>query len=457
VNAYQEASREFATGDRLQFTAGDKQLGIASRDLATVTAIEPGAMTVRMDGNDGRSITFDPSRMRHFDYGYAVTSHSSQGITAGRVLANIDTEAARSLINSRLAYVSISRASDDARIYTHDATTLAERLATEGSKTAAIDFRRQPSSTAEVRQVTELLKTNRPVDAAELLREQGRVREYADPSHRLAAVALDYSARPARTVIIAPDRAEREELTQLIRADLQAEGKLASESHSVPVLIERQLASRGVAANYSPGDVIQYRTGNAREGIAANSSVRVLAVDAGKNLLTIETRDGDQIGYDPVGSRSVAAKSAVYREESRELAAGERIQLTSAFSEHGIRNRDFATVERIAGDNSLSIRLDNGKTVELNHDQARHMEYGYAVAHARGVAADRVILTEAAMPDLAALAHALREVTVYTSGIGQSQAMGHDPAQVAQLADIPANLLKQQDQHEVDLSQGFGR
>ena len=172
--------------------------------------------------------------------------------------------------------------------------------------------------------------------------------------------------KPARTVIIAPDRAEREELTQLIRADLRAEGKLASESRSVPVLIERQLTNRGVAAHYTPGDLIQYRTGNAAEGIAANSSARVLAVDANKNLLTIETRDGDQIAYDPAGLRSVTAKSTVYREDLREVAVGERIQLTAALNEHGIRNRDFATVERIAGDNSLSIRLDNGKTVELN-------------------------------------------------------------------------------------------
>jgi conjugative relaxase-like TrwC/TraI family protein len=462
VNAYQEAAREFAIGDRLQFTAGDKNLAIASRDLGTVTAIGPGAMTVRMDGNAGRSITFDPDRMRHFDYGYAVTSHSSQGITAGRVLANIDTEAARSLINSRLAYVAISRASDDARIYTNDATTLAQRLATEVSKTAAVDFRPQPSSTTEVRQVTGLLKTKQPLDASELLREQGRVREYADPSHRLAAVALDYTAQPARTVIIAPDRAERDELTHLIRADLRALGKLASESRSVPVLIERQLTNRGVAAHYIPGDLIQYRTGNAPEGIATNSSARVLAVDASKNQLTIETRDGDLIAYDPAGLRSVTAKSTVYREDLREVAVGERIQFTAALNEHGIRNRDFATVEWIAGDNNLSIHLDNGKTVELKPDQSRHMEYGYAVANAKGISANRVILTGAAMADLAPLSHASRDVAVYISGITgharAGQTIGHDPATVAQIGNIRTNLLKpnaSQDQHEFDLSQGF--
>jgi hypothetical protein len=78
--------------------------------------------------------------MRHFDHGYAVTSHSSQGLTTGRILANMDGETARSLVNTRLAYVAISRASEDARIYTNDAATIGQRLATEITKTAAVEF-----------------------------------------------------------------------------------------------------------------------------------------------------------------------------------------------------------------------------------------------------------------------------------------------------------------------------
>jgi len=85
-------------------------------------------------------VTFDPKEYRRFDYGYAVTLYSFQGLTAGRVIANIDTDSALSLINTRLAYVSISRASDDARVYTNNAETLGERLATDITKTAAVDF-----------------------------------------------------------------------------------------------------------------------------------------------------------------------------------------------------------------------------------------------------------------------------------------------------------------------------
>ena len=55
VNVYKELDREFATGDRLQFTALDKKLGVANRDLATIEAITPATaaqasqITVKMD------------------------------------------------------------------------------------------------------------------------------------------------------------------------------------------------------------------------------------------------------------------------------------------------------------------------------------------------------------------------------------------------------------------------
>jgi hypothetical protein len=138
VHVFREVQREFAVGEKIQFTAPNRELGVANRDLGTITSMQNGQVSVRMDGKEERSMTFDPREFRQFDHGYAVTSHSSQGLTAGRVLAHIDTDSARGLINDRLAYVAISRASHDARIYTNNAQTLGERLATDVSKTVAL-------------------------------------------------------------------------------------------------------------------------------------------------------------------------------------------------------------------------------------------------------------------------------------------------------------------------------
>ena len=70
----------------------------------------------------------------------AVTSHGSQGLTADRVLINIDTAVNPQLINSRFAYVSVSRAAIAARIFTNDSSGLAQNLEHDVAKTSAVDF-----------------------------------------------------------------------------------------------------------------------------------------------------------------------------------------------------------------------------------------------------------------------------------------------------------------------------
>ena len=141
VNVFETAQREFASGDRLQFTAPDKKLGIVRRELSTIAKLSSDEITVKLDGKDGRTLTFHPKEFRSFDHGYAVTSHSAQGLTTDRVLVNIDVDGPRGLINSRLAYVAVSRAAYEAQIYTNDARGLAAALTTEYSKTSAVEFR----------------------------------------------------------------------------------------------------------------------------------------------------------------------------------------------------------------------------------------------------------------------------------------------------------------------------
>jgi ATP-dependent exoDNAse (exonuclease V) alpha subunit len=139
ISAYREIERDFAVGDRLQFTAPNRELGVANRDLGTIHQIGTnGQLSVLMDA--GKAIAFDAYQMRHFDHGYAVTSHSSQGLTSARVLVNMDTDVHPELITSRFAYVSVSRASHDAQIFTNHAATLAESLSHDVTKASAISF-----------------------------------------------------------------------------------------------------------------------------------------------------------------------------------------------------------------------------------------------------------------------------------------------------------------------------
>jgi ATP-dependent exoDNAse (exonuclease V) alpha subunit len=129
--------RRLSLGDRIQFTAPANDLKIANRELGTVQSItDDGRMSLQLDS--GRSVSIDPREHPHLDHGYAVTSHSSQGQTADRVLIHVDTElGARDLINNRMAYVAVSRGAQDAQIFTSDREKLPEALSRDVSHQSA--------------------------------------------------------------------------------------------------------------------------------------------------------------------------------------------------------------------------------------------------------------------------------------------------------------------------------
>jgi conjugative relaxase-like TrwC/TraI family protein len=138
VSVYRSEQRSFATGDRIQFTTPFADHKVANRELGTITAFtKTGDLTIALDS--GRTVTFNPRDYAHLDHGYAVTSHSSQGLTTDRVLVNIDASSTNpNLVNNRLAYVAISRGRYDAHVYTNNASTLEYCLSRDVSKTSAL-------------------------------------------------------------------------------------------------------------------------------------------------------------------------------------------------------------------------------------------------------------------------------------------------------------------------------
>jgi ATP-dependent exoDNAse (exonuclease V) alpha subunit len=139
VTLFREAERAFARGDRVQFTAPFRERHVANRELGTIEVIDGGSnLRVRLDS--GRRVAFTLEAYPHLDYGYAVTSHSSQGQTADRVLVHVETSGlSEQLVNRRLAYVAVSRGRYDAQIYTDDTAKLADALSRDVSHRSAIE------------------------------------------------------------------------------------------------------------------------------------------------------------------------------------------------------------------------------------------------------------------------------------------------------------------------------
>jgi conjugative relaxase-like TrwC/TraI family protein len=141
VSVYREQERAFSVGDRVQLTAPLPDLKLANRELGTVEGIgQDGRMSLKMDGgrSGDRVVELDSVKNPHLDHGYAVTSHSSQGQTADRVLIHADTElGAKDLLNNRMAYVAVSRGAYDAQIFTNDREKLGAALGHDVSHSSA--------------------------------------------------------------------------------------------------------------------------------------------------------------------------------------------------------------------------------------------------------------------------------------------------------------------------------
>jgi conjugative relaxase-like TrwC/TraI family protein len=120
----QVEDRQLAVGDRV--VCGKNaigELGVANGSRGTVTALDAQArtLTVRLDGNDDRTVTLSRSyldgrgrqeRNRRVDLAYATTGHRAQGLTRGRALVRLTGSE-----DVNWLYVQLSRARQETRLY----------------------------------------------------------------------------------------------------------------------------------------------------------------------------------------------------------------------------------------------------------------------------------------------------------------------------------------------------
>ncbi len=298
-----------------------------------------------------------------------------------------------------------------------------EQLQEAGMRTAKLDEIVRQKDPA-LKSAVELLAKGQTAAALEMLQQQDRVREIPNPIERIQTIAKTYAESPSNTLIVSPDNASRQELNVAVRQELKAEGKLASEDHSLRVLVQRQEmtgAERSWANHYEIGDVVRYARGSGPIGIEAGTYGAVVGVNPAANLLTVEKSSGELATYDPRRLTGVS----VYREIDREFSVGDRIQFTAPDKSLGVANRDLAAIESIAPDGRISARLDNNRQVEFSASEHRHFDHGYAVTShsSQGLTAERVLVNAdtGVHPDLlnsrfgyVSISRASHEATLFT-------------------------------------------
>ena len=163
-------------------------------------------------------------------------------------------------------------------------------------------------------------------------------------------------------------------------------------------------AEKALAGNYSPGDVVAFHRSYKRIGVEKGEERRVLRVDHRQRIVHLEGPNGSSVEWKPSQIGGRRGGTEVYRCESMELRAGDRIRWTRNDASLGLVNSGLAEVTGVKN-NRVRFRLEDGRNLELgkNDAQLRHIDRAWAsTVHAfQGRTVDNVIAAmEARHPNL---------------------------------------------------------
>jgi conjugative relaxase-like TrwC/TraI family protein len=325
----------------------------------------------------------------------------------------------------------------------------------------------------ELKRAVEQLARGEIRAAIENLDRQGRVHEFGNREERIAAIAREYARSPESTLVVSPDNRSRTAINERIHAELQARGVVSLDERTITTLVPRQEmtgADRTWAQQYQVNDILRYSRRSCETGIKKGEYTRVTSINAKHNLITVMRADGTEQTYDPRRQMGVT----VYREQEKAFAAGDRIQFTAPSYDLKIANRELGTLEGIALDSSMRLKLDSGR--EMNFDPLRHphLDHGYAVTSysAQGLTADRVLInvdTDLAAKDLlnnrmayVSVSRGQWDAQIFTNDRGGlTEALSHDVShqsayQPQQAILPPAREVAQNQQHDFNPSMEIG-
>ena len=132
-NVYRAQPMPVAIGERVLITRNNRKANLANGDLLEVKAIDQTGILLE----NGRRL--ERSKPLHIRQGYTITSQTSQGHERGKMFGFLPVSAT-SQINAVQMLVSLSRASQEVRLYTDSTEVLKEAAIREGQGQSAVEL-----------------------------------------------------------------------------------------------------------------------------------------------------------------------------------------------------------------------------------------------------------------------------------------------------------------------------
>ena len=208
------------------------------------------------------------------------------------------------------------------------------------------------------------------------------------------------------TGLMAPSHSLREGINEIVRERLTRDGVVHGPAMETERLVSRGYtnAEKALARNYMAGDVVGFHRPYKRLGVEKGDELRVAGVDRAAGTVTLAGKDGGTVAWQPGRIAARAGGVEVYRKETMELRAGDRIRWTRNDAGLGLVNSQTAEVTAVR-DGRVGFRLEDGRMLDMNagDPQLRHVDRAWAsTVHAfQGRTVDTVIAAiEANHPNL---------------------------------------------------------
>ena len=198
-------------------------------------------------------------------------------------------------------------------------------------------------------------------------------------------------------------------LERHIRSELAKQGRLQGPSIDVDrlSLVPLSEEEKGDARNYSRGDMVLMKKDDPRNGIKADSWVKVLDYttdEIGTYRLQVESKSSTGIATTHEVGMDKLENCQVFKQRTMELRGGDRIRWRRGSDKHGIVATQKADVTKIDG-NMIHMRMQDGRETKLAADSKLFEACDYAFnlttwEFDRGAVENVIAVTKSYGPDL---------------------------------------------------------
>ena len=299
------------------------------------------------------------------------------------------------LIKAQLENARVILVGDIRQLSAVEAGNPFKSLQLAGIQTAYLEESRRQKTEA-LRAAVVCLSAGEQREGLERLDRAGMVNEVVDGKERHNCIVNDYMGLPAaareKTLILSGTNAERLELTTELRAALQAEGSLGTDTFTMQSLrsLDRTDAQLKYACAYSVGDVVVPSRDYRRYGLKKKTQYTVTAKDSKHRQVTVAAPDGSEITFDP--SRFEDKKT--FAVQQIVIAPGDQLRWTRNDTQRGLRNGQVVTVEAIDSAGTATLRDTNGEAMTCDLTGQQYLDYALVSTTygSQGKTADQVLV-----------------------------------------------------------------